>query len=115
MYTPATSYSSHRMSVVQTLSCTLAGKEEVSSADQDTPANEGRGKKKFASSWDAKEAGAKEGSQEDFLSNLGTAQNYNINVTHGTSASQLAFLSLFLRVMCGQADIHISHNSGTYE
>ncbi|CAL8468936.1 g8477 [Coccomyxa elongata] len=41
------------------------------------------GKKKFASSWDAKEAGAAEGTEADFLSNLGTAQNYNINVTHG--------------------------------
>ncbi len=41
------------------------------------------GKKKLASSWDAKEAGAAEGTEADFLSNLGTAQNYNINVTHG--------------------------------
>lgn len=49
--------------------------------DKSSPAE---GKKKFASSWDAKEAGAVDGTEADFLSNLGTAQNYNINVTHGT-------------------------------
>ncbi|EIE26946.1 hypothetical protein COCSUDRAFT_11792, partial [Coccomyxa subellipsoidea C-169] len=43
-------------------------------------------KKKFGSSWDAKEAGSTEGTEEDFLSNLGTAQNYNINVSHGQSS-----------------------------
>eukprot|EP00884_Botryococcus_braunii_P014753 jgi/Botrbrau1/23279/Bobra.0102s0022.1 len=38
--------------------------------------------KRFKSSWDAKEAG-QEGQAGDFLSNLGTGQNYNINVDHG--------------------------------
>lgn len=37
------------------------------------------------SSWNAKEKG-QEGSRADFLSELGTAQNYNINVDHGEPA-----------------------------
>lgn len=43
--------------------------------------------RRFASSWDAKEANAEAGSQADYLSNLGTAQNYNINVEHGVCVS----------------------------
>lgn len=44
--------------------------------------SEGGPGKRFKSSWDAKEAG-QEGKAGDFLSNLGTGQNYNINVDHG--------------------------------
>ncbi|KAK9915318.1 hypothetical protein WJX75_007556 [Coccomyxa subellipsoidea] len=58
----------------------------------DSGANKGGGKKKLASSWDAKEAGSAEGTQEDFLSNLGTAQNYNINVSHGQSSQYIDHL-----------------------
>ena len=61
------------------------------------------GKKKLASSWDAKEAGAAEGTEADFLSNLGTAQNYNINVTHGMCYSY----HLRARIL-PQSFIHIS-------
>lgn len=39
--------------------------------------------KESVSSWNAKQAGAKEGDAADFLSNLGEAQDYNINVDHG--------------------------------
>jgi hypothetical protein len=39
--------------------------------------------KKFRSSWDAKEAGVKDG--KDFLHNLGAAANYNTNVDVGQS------------------------------
>lgn len=35
------------------------------------------------SSWNAKRAGADADTQSDFLSNLGEAQEYNINVDHG--------------------------------
>ena len=41
-----------------------------------------QGSKKFKSSWDAKQKGAKD-SDGDFLSELGRAQDYNINVEHG--------------------------------
>ena len=51
---------------------------------QDEEANKSKKtKKRFASSWDAKHAGAEEGTKADYLSNLGQAQEYNINVTHG--------------------------------
>ena len=42
-------------------------------------------KKRFASSWDAKAAGAEKGTKADYLSNLGQGQEYNINVTHGAA------------------------------
>ena len=51
--------------------------------DKGAAAKDGQKAKRFASSWDAKEANAVEGEKEDYLSNLGTAQNYNINVSHG--------------------------------
>lgn len=44
----------------------------------------------FKSSWSAKQKGAKDnGKGEDFLSELGRAQNYNINVDHGTVLSDI--------------------------
>ena len=64
----------------------------------DSGANKGGGKKKLASSWDAKEAGSAEGTQEDFLSNLGTAQNYNINVSHGKNVCLMS--RVFDLVLC---------------
>lgn len=65
----------------------------------DGGASKGGSKKKLASSWDAKEAGSAEGTQEDFLSNLGTAQNYNINVSHGKNACLMSrFFCLMLCV-----------------
>ena len=60
--------------------------ESVKTQDEED-ANESKQKKKrFASSWDAKAAGAEEGTKADYLSNLGQAQEYNINVTHGAAA-----------------------------
>jgi len=58
-------------------------------------------KKRFASSWDAKAAGAEEGTKADYLSNLGQAQGYNINVTHGTLPPSHAYSGIFVvyRVM----------------
>lgn len=61
----------------------MTGASASGTVEADGENDRGKGKKKFASSWDAKEAGAAEGTQADYLSNLGTAQNYNINVTHG--------------------------------
>ena len=51
--------------------------------DAGTKAKDGQKAKRFASSWDAKEANAVAGEKQDYLSNLGSSQNYNINVTHG--------------------------------
>ena len=57
---------------------------------QDEEVNESKKtKKRFASSWDAKHAGAEEGTKADYLSNLGQAQEYNINVTHGAVLASL--------------------------
>ena len=53
--------------------------------------SENKKKKRFASSWDAKAAGAEEGTKADYLSNLGQAQDYNINVTHGTLPPSFAY------------------------
>jgi hypothetical protein len=52
-------------------------------------------KKRFASSWDAKAAGATADSKADYLSNLGQAQEYNINVTHGTADSLPSLIWVF--------------------
>ncbi len=57
----------------------------ASSKQQDAPSKPGS-KKKLHSSWDAKEAG-RSGQEGDFLSNLGSKQDYNINVTHGVHCS----------------------------
>ena len=66
------------------MSCTLLAEPvETQEGEEATP--KGRAKKRFASSWDAKAAGAAEGTKADYLSNLGQAQEYNINVTHGES------------------------------
>ena len=66
--------------------CSGAGRIEaakaVAAAAAHSPPAEGK-PRRFASSWDAKEASAEAGSKEDYLSNLGTAQDYNINVSHG--------------------------------
>ena len=40
-------------------------------------------KKTWRSSWTGKRAGQKEDDESDFLSNLGSGQDYNINVSHG--------------------------------
>ena len=53
----------------------------ASGPQQDAPSKPGS-KKKLKSSWDAKEAG-RSGKEGDFLSNLGSKQDYNINITHG--------------------------------
>ena len=47
------------------------------------PVSRQESKSKHPSSWTAKHAGSKPDSQEDYLSNLGTGQEYNINVDHG--------------------------------
>jgi len=44
---------------------------------------------KFASSWDAKEAGGGSGGGADFLSELGARQQYNINITHGQNSNMI--------------------------
>ena len=53
-------------------------------------------KKRFASSWNAKAAGAEEGTKADYLSNLGQAQDYNINVTHGTLPPSHAYSEILV-------------------
>lgn len=56
---------------------TLAAQQDNSStAEQD-------GKKKFRSSWDAKEAGGGRGGGADYLYEVGAAANYNTNVDTG--------------------------------
>ena len=62
-----------------------AGAEPVKTQDEEDFNKRANTKKRFASSWDAKAAGAEEGTKADYLSNLGQAQEYNINVTHGTA------------------------------
>lgn len=52
-----------------------------------TPAN--GTKKKFASSWDAKEAGGGSSPDADFLSELGARQQYNINISHGQNSNMI--------------------------
>ena len=64
------------------MSCTLLA-EPVETQEGEEASPRGKAKKRFASSWDAKAAGAAEGTKTDYLSNLGQAQEYNINVTHG--------------------------------
>ena len=65
--------------------------EPVKTQDEEDVNKNRKTKKRFASSWDAKQAGAEEGTKADYLSNLGQAQEYNINVTHGAAlASSLA-------------------------
>ena len=66
------------------MSCTLLA-ESVETQEGEEASPRGKAKKRFASSWDAKAAGAAEGTKADYLSNLGQAQEYNINVTHGES------------------------------
>jgi len=46
-------------------------------------------KKSLKSSWAGKRAGQKEGDESDFLSNLGSGQDYNINVSHGRQCPPL--------------------------
>lgn len=68
--------------------------EPVETQDkEDTGNSEKKKKKRFASSWDAKAADAVEGSKADYLSNLGSAQDYNINVTHGAVPPDTALRS----------------------
>ena len=70
--------------------CAGAGSIETASAEAGNTAHDPRAQgkaRRFASSWDAKEASAEAGSKEDYLSNLGTAQDYNINVSHGAPQS----------------------------
>lgn len=58
---------------------------EIKAAD-----TEKAGKKKLGkSSWDGKRQGQKADDKSDFLSNLGSGQDYNINVEHGLSLPQV--------------------------
>ena len=59
--------------------------EPVKAQDDAEVQDSKKTKKRFASSWDAKAAGAEKGTNADYLSNLGQAQEYNINVTHGAA------------------------------
>ncbi|KAK9829417.1 hypothetical protein WJX72_005740 [[Myrmecia] bisecta] len=62
-----------------------------------------RPRRKFRSSWNAKEAN-NASAPADYLSNLGQAQDYNINVTHGQNSQHLD--SLFTGNFLGhQSDI----------
>lgn len=45
--------------------------------------------RRFQSSWDAKEAGGGRSADSDYLSELGAAQQYNINVDHGQTAGMI--------------------------
>lgn len=61
-------------------------------------------KKPPKSSWTGKRVGQKAGDETDFLSNLGSGQDYNINVDHGQNLQHLD--SLFAGKMLGhQSDI----------
>ena len=54
---------------------------ESKTANVDGPAKKKVGK----SSWDGKRQGQKADDKSDYLSNLGSGQDYNINVDHGIS------------------------------
>ncbi|CAK0780317.1 hypothetical protein CVIRNUC_005010 [Coccomyxa viridis] len=69
-----------------------AATEPVETQEGEEASPRGKAKKRFASSWDAKAAGAAEGTKADYLSNLGQAQEYNINVTHGQSSKYIDHL-----------------------
>ncbi|CAL5221664.1 g3892 [Coccomyxa viridis] len=66
--------------------------EPVKTQDEEDVNKNRKTKKRFASSWDAKQAGAEEGTKADYLSNLGQAQEYNINVTHGQNSKMIDHL-----------------------
>lgn len=68
--------------------CIMPAEPVKTESEEGTDSTDSKTKKKrFTSSWDAKAAGATADSQADYLSNLGQAQEYNINVTHGTAHS----------------------------
>ena len=79
---PGLEMSASRIHGCTAVLCTLLA-EPVQTQEGEEARSRGKAKKRFASSWDAKAAGAAEGTKADYLSNLGQAQEYNINVTHG--------------------------------
>jgi SpoVK/Ycf46/Vps4 family AAA+-type ATPase len=70
---------------------TSAPAQESSSPASAAPSttNDTKQNNKFASSWDAKEAGGGSGGGADFLSELGARQQYNINITHGQNSNMI--------------------------
>ena len=82
------------------LNLSLGSVEQKSSAPHTTQTSQtgspkGQPGKKAVSSWTAKHAGAKADTKFDFLSNLGEAQNYNINVDHGEYFALHATAAMF--------------------
>ena len=68
--------------------CVMPAEPVKTESEEGTDSTDSKTKeKRFTSSWDAKAAGSTADSKADYLSNLGQAQEYNINVTHGTAHS----------------------------
>ncbi|EFN56322.1 hypothetical protein CHLNCDRAFT_144763 [Chlorella variabilis] len=69
--------------------------------------------RRFQSSWDAKEAGGGRSADSDYLSELGAAQQYNINVDHGQTAGMID--SIFTGNVLGHKSDIADGSLRTYE
>ncbi|KAI3426183.1 hypothetical protein D9Q98_008560 [Chlorella vulgaris] len=66
-----------------------AQQADSSQSASQRPARPSFSPRRFTSSWDAKEAGGGRNSDSDYLSELGAAQQYNINVDHGQTSGMI--------------------------